>query len=1114
MNFTQHAHITTQDKKGKIETIPVHEYYDKITAQDIGEIARDLLAGRITSESGNSKLLCDCPNHQSISKKSLVIDVNAQAWYCFGCATGGNVLHLVEFVQSGIVTKGKQGEMPASHREARDYLASKAGLPSLSSLGKSDSLMKKGENYHASEARAIDVLTTLAKIYHKRLLNNPDILAWIDANYAINHETIAEQKIGYSFNGAYQDINGIQHPGIQNELIEALPSYTTDDFLACGAFHQSKTGSAPFAVFNNRITFPYWDKGAVTYMIGRQTPETPDTKYEGKYRKLLVHHPTDRQYVARCIDNRKLWNESVLYSKPDYVIIAEGITDGIALWERGVPVVSAVTANFSAKNFEAAIPLLKSISTVYICQDAEESGVGLKGALAIAETLQAAKITVKIAVLPRAKDESKIDVNEYFKQGHTVEEFNDILDNAFNPIDFEVLALKVDQSDHAAVAEAITPLLMKIARLSPIQDLPALQLIVDHIGSDYLSLEVLKKQVKEYRRNNKANGKENSKKQSLKKRLSTEAKTGTCEKIVSDTLLMTAEEKGAPDYDAAATEAFRWFQKHGAVFCRIKDVTLNMIFNGESYDMLSKNALRNTTYKAFINQQTGVNPASTGGRLFYEMFRNLATNNSELREELHWIHTDVTKRIVWINLNNSHNEIAKITSSNVEIMLNGANKDNIFLAPSPRMNSITFDPEATPEDAFIFMKNLIGGKIPCDENYRELILGWLATFPLVDFSITRPMLRFEGSAASGKSTASDLLTTLIYGQPETRVSTHAANFMDMTDNPLISLDNIETAHATQELIDFLLTTTTGKSRVKCDAQAESGRTKQSPKCLLITGGIEPLRGDLTEIQSRSFTIEMDSAYQQKEGLFEADVFAAIADKRDYMLSGIFRAISKTLAYLKKNENGKAEHDRVFSTIRTGSLKNSNYTRAHMYLSLLALNLHTLKNNNAGVAPHKGRATQDVINSIRELEGIGECNQLELDPFVSTLDILFNRWNIAVKLDEEKVLGTEHYVADYKTKYSLEIKGNILQGSSSDLLLAFNQIARESGSRASPYSSPKHLTIRLKDAGKALKRAGYTYTKNTCREKKAIHVFDKREEVETTDVARNIDMDEIDRFMNS
>ena len=117
-------------------TIDVHAYYRQVTDVDIGEIARELLAGRITQESAEH-LFCDCPNHRSQSHRSLHVWLDKQGWFCHACGVGGDVLQLVEFIQHGVVTRGQSGSMPESHRQARDFLAARVGLPPLSQLGRS-----------------------------------------------------------------------------------------------------------------------------------------------------------------------------------------------------------------------------------------------------------------------------------------------------------------------------------------------------------------------------------------------------------------------------------------------------------------------------------------------------------------------------------------------------------------------------------------------------------------------------------------------------------------------------------------------------------------------------------------------------------------------------------------------------------------------------------------------------------------------------------------------------------------------------------------------------------------------------------------------------------------
>ena len=146
--------------------VDVHTYYRQVTDVDIGEIARELLGGRITQESRQT-LFCDCPNHRSQSHRSLHVWLDKQGWFCHGCGVGGDVLQLVEFVQFGVVTRGQSGPMPDSHRQARDFLAARARLPPLSKLASGSP--EEAEEAHQLTLRVREALTAFADFYHQRL---------------------------------------------------------------------------------------------------------------------------------------------------------------------------------------------------------------------------------------------------------------------------------------------------------------------------------------------------------------------------------------------------------------------------------------------------------------------------------------------------------------------------------------------------------------------------------------------------------------------------------------------------------------------------------------------------------------------------------------------------------------------------------------------------------------------------------------------------------------------------------------------------------------------------------------------------------------------------------
>ena len=485
--------------------VDVHAYYRQVTDIDIGEIARELLAGRVTQESRQT-LLCDCPNHRSQSHRSLHISLDRQYWHCWGCGLGGDVLQLVEFVHDGIVTKGQTGRMPDSHRQARDFLAAKAGLPPLSRLaGNPD---EAEESYHLT-LRVREALTALADLYHQRLMANAEVLTWFRAKYGIADETVARLKIGFADDG---------EASAARTLMDGPGAFAPRELTATSAFRPTaQDGLVPF--FNGRIVFPYWGRGQVVFMIGRHTPWTPDVEWEkSKYKKLAVRNGRNNEHVAACIQNDILYNEDVFLTHPERVIITEGVTDCISLMEHGFPVVSPVTTQIRDADWERLVAKLRGVKTVFICQDNEVSEAGMQGALKSARILARHGITTRVAVLPLGERQrvareklasitpgnadvdaleadAKIDVNEFFAAGHTAADFEALLSAAQTPLELAVSNLSTDIPD-ADLSRLLEPVLAEVGGMTPIERERHLRLIQARCGKSKLPVSILRQQMK------------------------------------------------------------------------------------------------------------------------------------------------------------------------------------------------------------------------------------------------------------------------------------------------------------------------------------------------------------------------------------------------------------------------------------------------------------------------------------------------------------------------------------------------------------------------------------------------------------------------------------------
>lgn len=509
----------------------VRAYYAQITSADIGTVARLVMADRITGESGDT-IFCDCPMHASISGKSLHIELEKQLWRCWGCGISGDVLQLVELARHGVVTSGVAGQMTETHRDARDWLAEHLGLPKLAHLGLSDEEIAVLEARQVTLQRARAVLTQAAAWYHQQLLAHPEVMEWLQAQYAFTPEVLERFTIGYA---------GVS--GLRDHLY--AQGFSTEEVLASGLFLPNETGdeSKVLPFFNQRVMFPYYAQGNVAYFIGRKTPWTPKTDFEaGKYKKLLTHDPKKRPWIALGIENDRLYQEDALLRRPERVIITEGITDCITLLAQGFVSISPVTVTIRHDDWTRIIPKLRGVKEVVICQDNELSGAGWKGALGTAKQLEAAGIACRIAELPldptqreartelatrfevtdavgqkalansltnRPEDEradaqrlleaAKVDVCSYFVAGHTAEEFRTILQEARSPLECAIDALTPEMPARER-DDALTMILRQVGTRPVVEHTRLLQAIRQRMGKTAVSMGDLRAVLKDAQR--------------------------------------------------------------------------------------------------------------------------------------------------------------------------------------------------------------------------------------------------------------------------------------------------------------------------------------------------------------------------------------------------------------------------------------------------------------------------------------------------------------------------------------------------------------------------------------------------------------------------------------
>jgi DNA primase len=1086
----------------------VKEYYRLITELDIGLVARELLGSRIQHES-DRLLQCDCPRHQSQSHRSLHIMLDKQGWYCFGCGMGGDVLQLVEFIQSGSVTTGRSGSMPESHKRARDFLAAKANLPPLAQYGLSPERLKETEAARMMELRAQEALTSLASYYHQRLKDTPEALKWLRKRYRLSDETIDSLRIGYAANGPTKNERGLKRPGAIFALTKGDKAFSLRELAATGAFRPASQGRI-FPFFEARIVFPYWSRGRVVFMIGRKTPWTPDKPWEqAKYKKLPIHDDRSNKHIAPCINNGHLYNEDCLLSRPERVIITEGVTDCISLMEQGFPAVSPVTVRIRNSDWDRLLPKLKGVKTVYICQDNEISQAGLNGALKTASVLAEHKIQAKIVILPlEARQEearrklrerfgldaaigghelskrlegypqedvkdaerllaaAKIDVNDYFASGHTAEDFEGLLRKASTPLELSISRLPTDIPEDER-NRLLEPLVREIAWLFPLEQNRHLKLLQERFGKSNLSLSTLREQVRAAKKERRS--KTGHEKKHAKHRTGTAP--GSCRARIEQLMIETGEENGSPDYARMAEAAFEWFADNGARFFRTPQGEPFMFFEDALLWMDSPDRGRRRLYSSTIYKHTNLVQTTGGGRTFYEVLANLAVEQGQVREHFSWLHTDVARNTVYFNLNNPDHEIVKITPDTIQVLKNGGNLDGIILDGSRKMAPIRFLPGSDPEEADHLLEQLILDNMTCAPGERSLILSWLSCFLLIDFAGTRPMTRFEGPAGSGKTTASKLVSALLYGEPQQKKSTDAANYTDGSQNPLIVLDNIEVKQMTEDLTTFILTSITGIAKEKRKSGTDTETVIERTKCLLNTTGIEPLGGELAEILSRSFIIRFDMDGRASDCFLEAKILAAIREHRDLILSALMKRTSQVLAMLKDGAQEKVMR------LLHQSLGHHGKRRCNDYLSLMYLTMIARK------PPRKiDQALMELdpqfVLQLASLNRVSLETARESNPIATCLAALFKGYQHSLDADKESTSLSVAKANELKfiERYQLDFQDeNTIHGAlARDLFIALKRLSKDFG-LSFAMSSVQQFTQRFSNDLDTIRQAGFEIT---------------------------------------
>ena len=323
---------------------------------------------------------------RSETKPSFSVAPEKNMWYDFGSGQGGNAVQfLIEYEK-------------ISFSEAIRSLAEKYNIE----------IIEVGDKEHSNLYDKLYEIHNLAFVFFKNNLSSSSgkkAKKYLTSR-KFDDKIIDKFGIGHakdSWDNLYQELN----KKFDDSVIEKS-----------GLFSNSKKGRIDR--FRNRIMFPFYSlSGKVIAFSGRSLSDSDDVKYLNSPETLLFQKSKTFFGSYQTLPEIR---------KQNYVLLVEGQTDFLRLYEKGFKNVLATSGTaFSSKH---AVALNKYTNRVILCYDSDNAGIN--AAIRTGYILMQNGFEVRIIDLG-----NDLDPDDYFKlKENDNNSFKSLIKGAVHPINF------------------------------------------------------------------------------------------------------------------------------------------------------------------------------------------------------------------------------------------------------------------------------------------------------------------------------------------------------------------------------------------------------------------------------------------------------------------------------------------------------------------------------------------------------------------------------------------------------------------------------------------------------------------------------------------------------
>jgi len=491
-------------------------------------------------------------------------------------------------------------------------------------------------------------------------------------------------------------------------------------------------------------------------------------------------------------------------------------------------------------------------------------------------------------------------------------------------------------------------------------------------------------------------------------------------------------------YIDRATQALDHLKAHGAFFKN----AIGVLFYARKGGRILRVSSQDNQYLGFLSSLSPLfNRATSCGKFVIEFITNKAQALCTSSKSAFWSILNGSDLFVY----GDNGNLIHFKDGKYDKVPNAINKYNILLELPTHALPVQENINDPALGVQMLWDKVLSNIAISDEN-RYFLMCWVLGIIFRVEVRNKPLMRLSASTAYGKSTASKLLSILLYGEEMLHhsASTIASMYSLASEYPLLIFDNLETRNMHQALEDYLIVAATGGMKSKRVMDTTSTVAFERVDSLVLTNGIEPFSKH--EILNRTIELPLNIAQYGKEHFHELKIIEDLKANRDTILFSLLTLMSKrVIPRFEANEVQRiAKHFKPHSK-----------ERFNEYFGVMAIILDALW----PYIPHKDYALpHDLVNF-----WIASQNTSAKMADESTNDVLHYLETFIMRRNN---LMDAIVPVNYKNGYV------IVKCQTSDLLSDFRLLAKHLNMRC-PWLNERQLGTRLADASDILHKAGWT-----------------------------------------